>query len=301
MEEKSPSPVEALKKDHIGTEQSSLQPPPPENEDSKELSAQPDTGAVDSARPPGPVATPAEQLAGVASFLTCEHCGKGPFKSRAGLVSHQRWCKAAQESAPAAPPAPAAPAAKPQAIKIDQAFARSTPQEGAERAKAALIGDKAALQGAAEGDARSIGKLVARLGQGHVGVPEIGALACETALPPPLKDAEYTALCAVWGDDALDIPPNMLKFLVTASIFGPRLLAHESIGPAIKAGATKIGQRFGLVASDPAPPPPLPRRPPPPPPPVAAATPPPPPKEPTNNKPKRPRDEPEPVATWGEI
>ncbi len=132
------------------------------------------------------------------------------------------------------------------AIPIASAYSKTDPKEGAERAKAALIGDPKTLQAAADGDVRSVGKLVGRLSQGHVGIPELGALACETALPPPLQDAEYAALCAVWGEDALDIPPNLLKFLVTASIFGPRLLTHETIGPKLRELGDRAAQRFGL-------------------------------------------------------
>ena len=230
-----------------------------------------------------------EQFTGGPSFI-CDGCTKGPFKSKAGLVSHQRWCKAVQDSAPAATDE------KPQAIRLDTAFSRSTAGEGAQRAKAALVGDPKALQGAMDGDARSVGKIVSRLSQGHVGVPEIGALACETALPPPLKEAEYAALCAVWGDEALDIPPNVLKLLVTASIFGPRLLAHESIGPAIKNGAAKIGRKLGLVEEEPAQLPARPARSAP----VAAAAPP----APTNNKPpaKPKQDAPlDPSPAWEQI
>jgi hypothetical protein len=235
-----------------------------------------------------------QSAVGPPSFLelTCD-CGKGPFKSKAGLVSHKRWCNKKNPDAQATNQ-------KPRPIKIDAAYSRSDATEGAQRAKAALIGDPAALEGAASGDVRSIGKIVSRLSQGHVGVPEIGALACETALPPPLKETEYVALCAVWGDEALDIPPNMLKFLVTASIFGPRLLTHETIGPAIKRGAAKLAARFGIGApEEPAPAPAPAYRPPPP---VAAAAPvAPAPAPPTNNKPTLGRDEPEPSPAWADV
>ena len=230
--------------------------------------------------------------------LTCPDCDKGPFKSKAGLVSHRRWC--GEKKTTAAEPEQTGGPKKPTPIKIDSAFARSTASDGAERAKAALIGDPAALDGAIAGDARSVGKIVSRLSQGHVGIPEIGALACETALPPPLKEAEYVALCAVWGDEALDIPPNMLKFLVTASIFGPRLFAHETIGPALKNGATRLAQRIGLSpAPEPVAPLPI-RRPVAAAPPAAAPPAPAPPAPPTNNKPGR-RDEPEPDPSWADV
>jgi hypothetical protein len=237
-----------------------------------------------------------QSAVGPPSFLelTCD-CGKGPFKSKAGLVSHKRWCDKKK-------PDDQTENQKPRPIKIDAAYSRSDATEGAQRAKAALIGDREALEGAVSGDARSIGKIVSRLSQGHVGVPEIGALACETALPPPLKEAEYVALCAVWGDEALDIPPNALKFLVTASIFGPRLLTHETIGPAIKRGAAKLAARFGIGEKEEPAPAPAPAYRPPPPPTVAAAAPvAPAPAPPTNNKPTLGRDEPEPSPAWADV
>ena len=206
---------------------------------------------VDSAMPPPEAreASPADVSASAgppsADELVCDKCGGGPYKSRAGLVSHARWCTGAQKRRVRKKPRP---------ISLDDAYrAPATATEAAERAKAALIGDPEALDGASRGEPRAVGKLVSRLAQGRVGVPELGALACETALPPPLKDTEYTALCAVWGEDSLDIPPNVLKFLVTVSIFGPRVASHETLGPALKKLATRIGEQTGLIkASKPA-------------------------------------------------
>ena len=220
-----------------------------------------EAGAGDSASEPPPAqgaATEALAVAAPSSFV-CKYCGKGPFKSRAGLASHERWCKAKPKADKAGealgPVSPPETPDRPKPVKLESLYSPepqrpATAAHAAQAAQDAIIGDPELLESAAGGDLKSAGKLIGRLSAGKVGVPELSALACQTALPPPLAETEYQALCAVWGEDDLDIPPGVLKFLVTASIFGPRLMQHPQIGPSISSLGKRLAERAGLIEQE---------------------------------------------------
>ncbi len=228
------------------------------NEEGQDPSSISEAGTGDSASEPPPAQGAAADALAVAapSSFVCQYCGKGPFKSRAGLASHERWCKAKPKAEKAEqtldPVATPETPDRPKPVKLESLYSPepqrpATAVHAAQAAQDAITGDPELLESAAGGDLKSAGKLIGRLSAGKVGVPELSALACQTALPPPLAETEYQALCAVWGDDDLDIPPGVLKFLVTASIFGPRLMQHPQIGPSISSLGKRLAERAGLI------------------------------------------------------
>jgi len=107
---------------------------------------------------------------------------------------------------------------------------------------------------AAGGGPVGMAALLVRLQRGQIGIPELSAVACEHMIPPPLKDSEYQSLVAVWGDEALDLPPNLVKGLVTAAILGPRIWDHETMGPPLRHFVARLsGGMFGQLAEEPEP------------------------------------------------
>lgn len=249
-------------------------------------------GAAPVAAPPVPVLPEPEPPPPPPKKKThaCGWCGR-EFKSGPSLGGHKKNCpkrppggakadkarkKTSDERKETAETAqPANP--RPAPIPLGDAFS-GAPKIPERRSadQAAQDAGEAVAHGLQDMDrvghnAAGFATLMLRLQRGKVGVPELSALACKTALPPPLDDDEYQMLCAVWGDDAIDIPPNLLKALVTGSIFLPRLLEHETFGPQLKKlGSRMFGKLFGEPEEEPAPATVArPAAPPPPPPPAA--------------------------------
>jgi hypothetical protein len=157
---------------------------------------------------------------------TCPKCGKG-FDSRQAMGGHKRHCKAIPpEGRPKATPIPAASWTADAA-----ATAGADPASASVQAAAAA---EAAVHRAADSGGGTAA-IVGELARANIGISELVALACLRALPPPLTDEEYKALRTVWADSALEVPQWVMQAVVTAAILGPRLIAHEVIGPQIKA------------------------------------------------------------------
>ena len=172
--------------------------------------------------PTGPraVAAPHDESEGFA----CADCGR-TFAKKQSLGGHRSRCKVRLAGgAPAAAPVPLE-AWTAAAAEERGANPASSATQAASRAEAALRGSSPDA-GAPE--------ILARLARGNVGVPEVIALACLRAFPPELEDAEYRALCAIYSD-GLELPPWVLKIVVTGAIIGPRIAAHPTVGPWIRA------------------------------------------------------------------
>ena len=149
---------------------------------------------------------------------SCSWCGRG-FKSGPALGGHKKNCpkrpeggaaaekkakKQAKKQRPAGDPVDPARAWRPPPRRAGAAPAAAAPTPGAAAAAAAAaaresLEDGAQHVAAAGGGIPGMARLVGRLQEGKVGVPELSALACESNLPPPLKPAEYAALVGVWA------------------------------------------------------------------------------------------------------
>ena len=172
---------------------------------------------VQAATPPA-----TESGGSLSSGHACNWCGK-ICKSKGGLVRHQQSCKARPADIPppvgrraaAAASAPPLPPAK----KLDQ----WTATEGAERA--------AAMVDAVSEDGGTVVDVMARMTAEEVGVPDLIALVCLRALPPPLSDEEYQALRMAYRDRGVQLPPWLMTLVVTLAVLGPRVAAHPVAGP----------------------------------------------------------------------
>lgn len=218
--------------------------------------SEPDAGAVGGAKSPEPAPAPAtvEAVAGVVAPapkakkakrhaytgppVDCEHCGRR-FKNPGGLGAHKRFCKAAPAAKVKPAPAPAPP------IKLDEWLADQTPEEGAQRA-AAVVDEVAAKDG-------GVVEVIARMEAAEVGIPDLIALVCLRALPPPLSDAEYAALRVAWKDSQLAIPPWLMTLMVTLAVIGPRAMMHPQLGPWIRAQLVGKPKAEPRAAARPAP------------------------------------------------
>jgi len=214
-------------------------------------------------------AEPAPPSAGPApAGFSCEWCGKS-CKSKGALVRHKQACKArpahipppvgrrkrakmAEAKAAPPPPRPAStnsdegqPLPKPK--RLDEWSA----EEGAERA--ARMVDEVSAEGG------SVVDVMARMDAGTVGVPDLIALVCLRALPPPLTDEEYSALRMAYKDREVKLPPWLMTLVVTLAVLGPRVAAHPVAGPWLR--EQLVGKRKKAK------PEPEPMKPPPPPPP----------------------------------
>ena len=72
---------------------------------------------------------------------------------------------------------------------------------------------------------------MARMSAEEVGVPDLIALVCLRALPPPLSDEEYQALRMAYRDRGVQLPPWLMTLVVTLAVLGPRVAAHPVAGP----------------------------------------------------------------------
>jgi hypothetical protein len=210
-------------------------PPTPENPDSA-LSAPdastnggaqtPDAGKVAPVDPPGSagvaVSKPDKRRSGIYTGppIPCQYCDK-PCKNPGGKARHEKHCKARPSaSGKVVPPTPPPPPEPPK--KLDD-FLSETAADGAARA-ASLIDD---VSGAGGG----VVETIARMDAAEVGVPDLIALVCLRALPPPLTDAEYASLRMAWRDNKVAIPPWLMTLLVTLAVLGPRAVMHPVVGP----------------------------------------------------------------------
>lgn len=198
----------------------------------------------------------------------CETCGR-VSKNAGGHARHTKSCKRkaleraaiAQISAPPATPAKPVPADDP--LPPPRAFDEwRTAAAGAAAAEAAVAG------------ADNVVDVISRLEADKVGIPDLIALVCLRALPPPLTDSEYAMLRVAYQDQDVTIPPWLLTVVITLAVLGPRVAGHPVYGPWLR--EKLVGEPVAAVTSSPrpAPPPPPPIVTPPPvdpPPPAAAA------------------------------
>ena len=189
------------------------------------------------------------RAAGDTPAAVCDKCGKG-FPSAQSMGGHKRHCKAIPAAGrPKAAPIPAA-----------SWTAQAARERGVDLAGDAVAGAaaaEAAIHRAADSGGGTAA-IVAELAKAKLGVAQLLALACLRAFPPPLEDAEYTALDAVWSGSQLELPQWVMQALVTAAIMGPRLLAHPIIGEQIKAffglgGGKAVAKPIAAGAAAPAP------------------------------------------------
>jgi hypothetical protein len=145
--------------------------------------------------------------------VDCEWCGKR-CKNPGGLGSHKRHCKKRPDAGKVKPAPPMPPPRK-----LDE----WTAAEGAEKAEALIDSVTGADGGVVE--------VIARMDAAEVGVPDLIALVCLRALPPPLSNEEYAALRMAWKDNKVAIPPWLMTVLVTLAVLGPRAASHPVAGP----------------------------------------------------------------------
>ena len=187
--------------------------------------------------------------AGLASF-GCDWCSK-TCKSKGGLVRHQQSCKAR----PADIPAPvgrraAATAAESSAPPLPppKRLDEWTATDGAARA-ASMVDDVSA-------DGGTVVDVMARMSAEEVGVPDLIALVCLRALPPPLSDEEYQALRMAYRDRGVQLPPWLMTLVVTLAVLGPRVASHPVAGPWLR--EQLVGKRGAKPKPSTVPPPPPP-------------------------------------------
>jgi hypothetical protein len=239
----------------IGSEET----PPGETLDAGEVVQNPLEPVAGSSSPSAAAGPPS-------SGYTCEWCGK-VCKKKGGLVRHQQSCKAR----PAHIPAPVGRRARAKAADIDPPPRSSAPEaplpppkrlnewtatEGAARA-AAMVDDVSAEGG-------SVVDVMARMDAEQVGVPDLIALVCLRALPPPLSDEEYQALRMAYRDRGVKLPPWLMTLVVTLAVLGPRVAAHPVAGPWLReqlVGKRTEKKRAAVVTPPPPPPPPPPPKP----------------------------------------
>jgi len=229
--------------------------------------AEPNAGVVVQESSGARAAEPAPPSAGpVPAGFSCEWCDK-TCKSKGALVRHKQACKArpahipapvgrrkkakTDEAPPPPRPAPASsdedrPLPKPQ--RLDEWSA----EEGADRA--ARMVDEVSAEGG------SVVDVMARMDAGAVGIPDLIALVCLRALPPPLTDEEYSALRMAYKDREVKLPPWLMTLVVTLAVLGPRVAAHPVAGPWLR--EQLVGKRKKAPEPEPMkPPPPQPPKP----------------------------------------
>lgn len=200
----------------------------------------------------------------------CERCGK-VCKNPGAFGRHKKSCdrKAAENAA--------VKTLRSEVPDRDSAQLRQDSHSGADKPlpKARAFDEwRTAAEGAdaAEklvGESGSVVEVIAKMEADSVGIPDMIALVCLRALPPPLSDDEYRMLRVAYKDNEITIPPWLMTVLITLAVLGPRSLAHPQLGPWLREKLTGSSGEDEAPAR-PAPPPPIVT---PAPPPAAAAAP----------------------------
>lgn len=218
---------------------------------------------------------PASPGGGVRRFV-CERCGK-VCKNPGAFGRHKKSCdrKAAEAAAvhglrsevPDRDTPQLQESAQPgdtKPLPASRAFDEwRTAAEGADAAEGLI------------GDSGSVVEVIAKMEADSVGIPDMIALVCLRALPPPLSDDEYRMLRVAYKDNEITISPWLMTALITLAVLGPRSLAHPQLGPWIREKLTgsdgsDVAPAAAAAPANPPPPPPVVTPPPPPPPPDTA-------------------------------
>lgn len=221
-------------------------------EDTTPEETTPDAGVVvqNPSEPAPEPAAPVKKARRAPVVHECDWCGKR-VKGAGPFARHRKACKKRPKDAEPAKPAPKVRQDKtpPEDFAEPKKLDDWTAEQAAQRA--AKMVDEVAAEGGTVVD------VMARMDAGQVGVPDLIALVCLRALPPPLSDQEYEALRMAYRERNITLPPWLMTLVVTMAVLGPRVAAHPVAGPWLR--EQLVGKRVK--------PKPQPMRPPPPPPP----------------------------------